>query len=464
MADNTEYLQSLSGAINARREWLEHSELAKLKEELRTFQMAFSSLYSIYLKKGLIHEDPYKHEAKMGEIEVPETAPFPDTERVEQLSIRLSNYDNQLDFLVNFYQFSVEFLSLDRIKRILNLVKYIDWVRFVPDSQSPNTRALVEITNQIKVGGDPLSVSVINESMLNLSKTTGSILSYLKMLSDFNREGYKLELRSAVTGTMSPTDASQLPVIKKKFASVMPGKAFYPDLVEEVIREDFSKEGPALREKVLKSLEIADNKPKAAKKAVSFKTILLEGIQIIGSVAVTLGEIGNKFDENEILLENKKKTFWEKFRRFMQQVMNKEPDPVIYDVEYMDSVRGVPVREKVNFNDFRGDLDRKARNMAVISAKGNAMARLEAMQEDQLTQFLEKSIRDIQTLHKTLFALDDFFKAEIDREEREKVKGIKPELATIKNAIIRANQKRHEFTAQKEEEEQLRRLGIDPRN
>jgi hypothetical protein len=41
------------------------------------------------------------------------------------------------------------------------------------------------------------------------------------------------------------------------------------------------------------------------------------------------------------------------------------------------------------------------------------------------------------------------------------VKGIKPELATIKNAIVRANQDRYEYSAQKEEEEQMKRLGIN---
>ncbi|MDR3167410.1 MAG: hypothetical protein LBT93_05655 [Treponema sp.] len=458
MADNNEYRQALSNAINARREWLEHSELAKLKEELRTFQTSFSLLYSIYLKKGLIHEDPYKHEAKMGEIEIPETGSFPETERAEQLSIRLSNYDNQLDFLVNFYQFSIEFLSIDRIKRILGLVKYIDWVHFTPDSQGANTRAVVEITNQIKIGGDPLSLSMINDSLSALSKTTNVILGYLKLLSDFNREAYKLELRTAVTSTMSPTEASQMSLIKKKFASVMSGKAFYPDLGEEVIREDFSKEGPALREGVLKSLEIEENKQKTVKPAVSFKTILLEGIQIIGSVAVTLTEIGNKFDENHILLESRKKSFWEKFKRLMQQVINKEPEPTVYEVEYMDHVRGTTVRERINFENFREDLDRKSRNLAAVSVRGNATARLTAMQEEQLILVLEKSIREVQSLHKVISALDDFFKAAADRE---KVRGVKPELATIKNAIVRANQKRYEFTAQKEEEEQLKRLGIN---
>ena len=63
-------------------------------------------------------------------------------------------------------------------------------------------------------------------------------------------------------------------------------------------------------------------------------------------------------------------------------------------------------------------------------------------------------------MHKILGALDDFFKLETDKEDRDKVKGIKPELAAMKNAIVRANQRRHEFSAQKEEEEQMRKLGI----
>ncbi|MDR3138837.1 MAG: hypothetical protein LBT95_04085 [Treponema sp.] len=460
MADNNEYIQSLSNAINSRREWLENSELTKLKEELRTFQTAFSSLYHIYLKKGLIHEDPYKAEARVGEIEIPETGPFSEMERIEQLSIRLSNYDNQLDFLVNFYQFNTEFLTLERMKRILSLVKYIDWAHLNPDNQSPNTRAVVDITNQIKVGGDPLSSNLISKSLSSLSRTTGTISSYLKVLSDFNREVYKLELRTAVTGTMPPAEAAQIAHIKKKFAAALPGKAFYPDLVEEVIREDYSKEGPALQENILKLLQITENKPKTVKEQVSFKTTLIEGIHVIGSVGATLDEIGAKFDENEMLLENRKKRFWEKVKWLMQQVLNKEPEPIIYEVEYTDSTRGTTVREKVNFYNFREEITRKARGMTAVSVRGNALARLESMQDDQLVTFLAKSIRDIQSLHRTLSALDDFFKAAVDQEDREKVRGIKPELATIKNAIVKANQKRYDYTARKEEEEQLKRLGI----
>jgi hypothetical protein len=459
MADLKDYQNSLSTALEEQRDWLEKTELVNLKEELRTYQTSFSSLYTIYLKKGLINEDPYKQEAKIGELEVPETTPFNEAERVEQLSIRLSNYDNQLDFLVNFYQFGVEFLNLDRIKRILGLVRYIDWVHLSPDSSSSNTKAVAELTNQSKNGVDPIALTVIGGSLSNLSKSTAAIMGILKKLTDYNKEFYKLEVRTAVISGMNPGEAN-IVNIRKKFAAALPGKPFYQELIEDIIKEDYSKDGPILRENILKSLKIADDKPKAVKAKVSFKVILIEGIQVIGSVSTTLNEIGPKLNENEAILANQKKSFWEKVKQLMQQMMNKEPDEVIYEVEYMDTTKGVPVKEKVNFHQFRNDMDRKNRTLASLSPHGPAQAKLESMTEDQLTAFLEKTIREVQILHRTLTALDEFFKAETPREDRDKVKGIKPELAAMKNAIVRANQLRHEYSAQKEEEEQMKRLGI----
>ncbi|MDR1566842.1 MAG: hypothetical protein LBS48_06130 [Treponema sp.] len=460
MGETTDYRQALSDALKARAEWLEKSELPKLKEELRLYQTGFASLYNIYLKKGLIHEDPYKQETKIGELEVPDSSGFSEAEKTDQLTLRLSNYDNQLDFLVNFYQFSVDFLTLDRIKRILGLVKYIEWVHLTPDSQSPVTRAAAEMTNQIKLGADALTMSVISESLSHLNKSYTPIMGCLKALTDYHRELYKLDLRDLVTG-LPPGEAATAQ-IKRKFAQANPGKPFYPDLAEEVIKEDYSKDGPALRENVLKSLKVAEEKPKVVKQQVSYKSILLEGLQIIGSTASAFTEIVPKIDENEAILESKKQGFWSKVKKVFAQMVNKEPEPVIYEVEYVDPLKGVPVREKINFGYFRNELERKIRTLSVIGARGAGMAKLESMQEEQIIAFLEKNIREIQSQHKTLSALDEFFKASIDRSDRDKVKGIKPELGTIKNAIIRANSKRHEYSAQKETEEQLKRLGVNP--
>ncbi|MDR0399579.1 MAG: hypothetical protein LBH51_01375 [Treponema sp.] len=435
--------------------------MGKFKDELRTFQASYAAMYNIFLKKGLIHEDPYKQESRISELEVPDISSFTEAERVEQLSIRLANYDNQLDFLVNFYQFNVEFLNLDRIKRIMGLVKFIDWRHLSLDSPMPLTKAAMELTMSAKNGLDPLSLSLFNESINKISRATGAILNYLKMLSDYHRESYKSELRTALTGGMKPGEVTQGNV-KRKFASAMPGRPFYPDLVDEVIKEDYSDEGPVLREGVLKSLQVEESKPKLGKQEISFKQILIEGLQVIGNTSNTLQEIIPKLDENERMIANRKKTLVQKIRQLIQQVMGKDPDPVVFEIKYTDPVRGTQVRNKINYTIFRADMDKRIKVLGSYTSRGSAAQKLAAMGEDQLTQILDRFIRDMQNTHKILFAMDDFFKTSALDGERDKVRGIKPELAAMKNAIVRANQIRHEYSAQKEEEEQMRRLGIAP--
>ena len=90
------------------------------------------------------------------------------------------------------------------------------------------------------------------------------------------------------------------------------------------------------------------------------------------------------------------------------------------------------------------------------------MTKLLAMTEEQITGYLERTIRDVQNIFRTLTSLDDHFKGTAPREDRGKIKGIKPELASIKNCVVRANQFRYEYLSAKEEEEQMKRLGINP--
>jgi hypothetical protein len=74
---------------------------------------------------------------------------------------------------------------------------------------------------------------------------------------------------------------------------------------------------------------------------------------------------------------------------------------------------------------------------------------------------LEKNVNEVQTFHKTLTALDDFFKANVVPEDRDKIKGIKPELSALKNTFVKANQIKYDYTAQKEQEDQMKRLGFN---
>jgi len=458
MAEQINYIETLQQVLLERKEWLERSELGKLKDELRQYQSSFASLYNIYLKKKLIDEDPYKHESKISELEVPESGLFNEAKRIEQLSIRLSNFDNQLDFLVNFYQLGIDFLNLERIKRIVGLVRYIDWTALTPDSQSIMTKAVAEMSNQSKVGVDTITLSIIGESLTRLSKTTVSVMTTLKALSGYYRENYKLNVRVNVTKDMAANEAT-LENIRKKMSSAMPGSPFYKELIEELIKEDYTPSGTDLKDTILNSMKVVEEKQKAAKPAVNYKAILLDGIQVIGGAGATLTEIVEKMDENQNVMDSRKKGFIEVIKELIRQITNSDPDEVVYELEYMDATKGLPVKEKVNFYKFRNDVEKKAKILNSFY-KGPAYSKVAAMSEDQIIGYLEKNIRDVQGLHKTLNALDDFFKANAAADDREKIKGIKPDLSALKNTIVKANQLRHEYNAQKEEEEQMKRLGL----
>ena len=460
--DLNTYISTLQQALSARKDWLEKTELVKLKDNLRIYQISYASHYNIYLKKKLIDEDPYKQESKISELEIPETGVFVEAKRIEALSIRLSNYDNQLDFLVNFYQLGVDFLNLDRIKRIVGLVRYIDWTSFSPDSQSLMTRAVAELTNNSKAGVDPLTLSIIGESLTRLSKTTAAAMNTLKELNLYYRECYKLDVRQAVTQSMSAGEAT-LENIKKKMSSAMPGKTFYKELIDEIIKEDYSNEGNDLREVILNSFAVKEEKAKVVKPAVDFKKILLDGIICIGGAANTLTEINTKLHDNQTVMENRKKSFIEAIKELIRKMTNAEPEEVVYSVERLDETKGVPVKEKIHFYQFMSDIDKKIKILSSF-VRGPAYNKLSAMSEDQIINYLERNIKEVTAFHKTLSALDDFFKANVVQEDRDKIKGIKPELSALKNTYVKANQLRYEYNAQKEEEEQMRSLGINPIN
>ena len=462
MADTTTagYNEALLQALLARKEWLEKSELAKLKDELRVYQISYSVLYNIFLKKKLINEDPYKQESKISELEVPETGALHEAKRLEQISIRLANYDSQLDFLVNFYQFAVDFLTLERIRKIVGLVRYIDWVNLTPDSKSPNTAVVAELSNNAKTGGDSITLSIIGESITKLPKCASVIMGILRDLTAYHKETYKLNVRNALA-ELQPAEANTA-TIKKKMNAAMPGTPFYQEFIEEFIKEDFSKDGPAMKEAILASLKVAEEKQKAAKPKVSYKDILLSGIQAIGASAVGLNEIAQKIDENQIVLEHLKKGFWEKLRQVIRSMMKAAPEEVVYELQFIDQTTGAEVCEHLNFFQFRADFSKRIKIFGRMIGQGPLIIKLKGMTEEQIFGYLERAAKELQTLHRTLTALDEYFKSCVPREERDHIKGIKPELASIKNCYVKANQIRHEYSAQKEEEEQMRKLGINP--
>ena len=147
----------------------------------------------------------------------------------------------------------------------------------------------------------------------------------------------------------------------------------------------------------------------------------------------------------------------------MSKLMNRKPAQQIYELEFMDEATGTRHRESVNLDSFLEKLHKKAQVYGGILSKTGALwTKIEKAGEDQLYLFINKELGDVHLIHRRANAFDTYFKAKTTRDEKRRLRGIKIELTTIRNAIAKASQLKHEYISRKEEHDQLKKLGIEP--
>lgn len=438
-----------------------------MKEQFRFFHQSFQSLYDILLRKGLLTEDPYKHEHKISEVTTPPTGPMKESEKKDVLSQRLSVYDSILEFLNNYYQFNLDYITLPNVKQLVDIVTYIKWNSFSETSGNLNTKVLAEIVKRIPPGQEDLSSTIINDSIRQLEKKSKLILSILKKITNYQRERYKYEFRLQMLNAMHfKSEALEerrgdvIKAIKAKFNQYMPNTRYYPELIEEVLDEETGPGSGQRKVDTLKKLEVEHAK-KESDTQKSFKPLLLEAYRILASGSTPLEQAVQKLKYNTSIIENRQLTFGEKFRRWVLNMVQKQGEARIYEIEYIDQQTAMPKTIRINFDKFADEALKKSK---VIAAMGNRMSptyqKLEQSSEDRLFKILSITIEEIQNYLLKLPALDTYFKSETPRAQRTFIKGIKLEITALKNAAVKANQKKHEYVANKEEEEQLKKLGV----
>jgi len=145
----------------------------------------------------------------------------------------------------------------------------------------------------------------------------------------------------------------------------------------------------------------------------------------------------------------------------IKKIFSPEDRGLIYEIEYVDPLSSQRRREDLAFARFVEETGKRAKLLSsLIQRNGATYRRMESMPEDQAYKFLERNIEELQKILRTLAALDEYFRSAVEPADRGRVRSIKTELTTIKGAVIKANQKKHEYVAQREEQEQMRRLGI----
>ena len=86
--------------------------------------------------------------------------------------------------------------------------------------------------------------------------------------------------------------------------------------------------------------------------------------------------------------------------------------------------------------------------------------KIDSMPEEKIAEFMANQISECNHLIVILNALDDFFKTTAAPSNKSKVRGLKIDITTLKNSIVKANQQRVEYTSYIEEEAQMKKLGI----
>jgi hypothetical protein len=446
------YVEQLESALDKRAKWLEEVQIPLLKDTLTAYQSLFEGAMAMLIRKGLLREDPYNYEQAFTEIVIPSDDILPDFENADEVSFRLASFRRQLKFVSSESTFDLHSLGLARLKKLSGLISYINWLGFGEGSTSPTTRAFARAFMKVRMGSDTMASQILKDAEIQIVKTVHQIRALIAEIIAFHRESWKAELRRKVLaqvdlGTLEGRARKEEAVraIRRGFVQSMNGKPWYPALSEEVIQEEIAQDGPARKEKILASLAITEPEVVKVAAAPEGKTVLMEAVRILcrphEEVAVALAVL----EENERLLHDSRGSSGGWFRRLLGRNADQQGESRSYKVQYSEPGVPTPKTEVIDFPAFLAETQKKSSLMAALaSGKGPAYRKLDATIEELLANFLDRQLNELLLIHRRLSSLNTLFQARA-AQEKKSTRGIKIELLTIKNAIVKANQRRHEY-------------------
>jgi hypothetical protein len=360
------------------------------------------------------------------------------------MGMRLSDYESTLDFLCNYYKFSISNFNMATIKKLVALNNTFCWASLTPNSPKVNTRALAEMVLRGRQNLDGLTNSMITDSLSKAAVAMRNITEQLKEVTDFQREFYKGQVRKNVmshpnydTNAAASSAAEELSQIKKIFPAAMGKMPFYNELIDEIIQEDTAPNKAELQAALLKKLDVVkpDNRRKI--REVDTKDLILGALRVLGAMPPQLEAVYQKLSDNH-------------------------EKPQFYQITISDGSSDTKRREKVNFQQFMTEMNARGRRFTAACVKGApGYEKVATQPEDRILDFVNAQLAESNKMLKILQGLDDFFKNAVAPDNKPKVKGIKMELTSIKNNIVKANQVRAEYQAYVEEAEQMKKLGIN---
>lgn len=469
MEDNAQFIQQLQSALNQKQNWFNTVSLPEVLGQYRLLSSCVRNLYDMLKKKALVTPDPYSVDKRISEIVVPATDPFPDNEVSSVLGERLSDYDAMLDFISNYFRFSVENMPSATIKKLIEFNNVFEWSNISLNNLKANSHGLALLLNQARINAPAILISMINDCIIKGTEATDIINKNLVELAAFQKELYKGQIRNDLfthpefnkEKAFQSQDA-ELAEIKRLYGKVIGKKVFYTDLINEIIQEDLGADKEKLRAAVLQRLEIREVavKKEVKRRGPDTQGILIDTIMAIGGLAPTMDLLRGKLVDNFGVFYSNKTSFFKKLMAALRVAFHRAPRDKHCTIKIVDAKTSTTREEKININDFLAELSQKVRVYNGIAAQGVEYQKLTQYPEEKIYNFVCKQISECQTIYTIINGLDSFFKTEVDIINRPKIKGLQIDLSAMRNSIIAANKKRGEYQSLKEESVQMGKLGI----
>ena len=461
------FSNQLQLALMAKQGWFNSERLQTMLEQFRLLHTCVRNLNEVFVKRSLIQPDPYKLETRISDIGTIETSGFTENEDPIILGKRFSDYEMMLDFISTYFRFSVENMGVNRIKTIMELLNAFDWANLSSNSSKSNTRALAATIQKARVNAPSVTISLINDSVEKCTKCCKVISGYLSELADFQKELYKGNIRKDIfehpdfdrkKAFSSPDE--EMAEIRRLYVKTIGKKAFYTDLIQEIIAEDQGPDRANLRQKLIDKLEIKITETKKETRTVNPHDLLMSAVFSLGVMGSILGGLYAKLSDNFDLLFLTKQSLFAKFMEALKKALGIKEKPRECTITVVDQQSGSKSTQHIEVNTLLAQISKLAHIYSGIAAKGNEYNKINSAKEEDALIFLNRQIQENQKLFTTINALDEHFKSHVEVLQRPKVKGLKIDLSSYRNAIIAANKKRGEYVSAKEEIEQTQKLGI----
>jgi hypothetical protein len=434
------FLPRLDEALALRAAWLESARLPQLRESVVAFRSLVETLVSALTRKDLLAEDRYEYDAVTAAPGLPAPAlpadtAIPDETEALEVNRRVGAWRRRLSSLVDEVPASLAGLDDPAAGRIAAVIGYVDLERFGDGSQSALTRALARRVAAARAGRDRITAQAVQEVQTDLASTSREIHAVLAEAERWHRERWKAEVRAKVLPQVLPrlTGAEEERVaetvlISEAFARALPGAAWKPALVHEILGED--------QEALLVSLRVpaAASQPVAA---ADVRPVLRDALRDLCRTARDLGWCMEVLSRNEGAVERPRVGF---FRRLLLRLRRGAGRP---ERRYAITSRPAPgapaVTETVDFPRFVTEVQELRVMLGEIGRPGGREhRRVHAMDASQLLGLMDWLLRELRQAWRRLEGLNVVLQARASAARDAPARGIRLELMAIENAVRRA--------------------------